>query len=59
MAKTQKAVHVAVVKSKYKDRTYETVLLRHTYREDGKVRVSTCFGPGVIPRFGPTLRAFG
>ena len=41
MAKTQKAVHVAVVKSKYKDRTYETVLLRHTYREDGKVKNET------------------
>ena len=35
------AVHVATTRRKYKDRVYETHLLRRTYREDGKVKHET------------------
>jgi transposase len=35
------AVHVAVTRRHYKDRTYETTLLRRSYREGGKVRTET------------------
>jgi Transposase DDE domain len=35
------AVHVAVTRRHYKDRVYETTLLRRSYREDGKVRTET------------------
>lgn len=35
------AVHVAIVKSFYRDRVYETTLLRRTYREGGKVKHET------------------
>ena len=34
----KRAVHVATVKREYKGTTYVTHLLRHTYREDGKVK---------------------
>ena len=34
----QRAVHVATVKRAYKGKPYVTQLLRHTYREDGKVK---------------------
>ena len=34
----KRAVHVATVKRVYKGKTYVTHLLRHTYREDGKVK---------------------
>lgn len=34
----KRAVHVATVKRVYKGKTYVTQLLRHTYREDGKVK---------------------
>lgn len=34
----QRAVHVSTIKRVYKGKTYVTHLLRHTYREDGKVK---------------------
>ena len=34
----KRAVHVATIKREYKGKTYVTHLLRHTYREDGKVK---------------------
>lgn len=35
------AVHVATTRRHYKDRVYETHLLRRSYREDGKVKTET------------------
>lgn len=35
------AVHVAVTRRHYKDRVYETTLLRRSYREGGRVRTET------------------
>jgi hypothetical protein len=35
------AVHVSVTRRHYKDRVYETTLLRRSYREDGKVKTET------------------
>ena len=37
----RRACHVAEVRRKYKDREYKTVLLRRTYREEGKVKHET------------------
>lgn len=39
--KTQKSVHVATTRRSYKDKVYEAHLLRHSYREDGKVKTET------------------
>jgi transposase len=41
MASRGGAVHVATTKRRYKDRVYETHLLRRSYREDGKVKHET------------------
>lgn len=41
MATRGGAIHVATTKRTYKDRVYETHLLRRTYREDGKVKHET------------------
>jgi transposase len=38
MSTTQRAVHVATITKKHKGKTYVTHLLRHTYRENGKVK---------------------
>jgi transposase len=38
MSTNKRAVHVATIKREYKGKTYVTHLLRHTYREDGKVK---------------------
>jgi transposase len=38
MSTNKRAVHVATIKKQYKGKTYVTHLLRHTYREDGKVK---------------------
>jgi hypothetical protein len=35
------AVHVATTRRHYKDKVYETTLLRRSYREDGKVKTET------------------
>ena len=41
MASRNGAVHVATTVRKYKGKTYQTHLLRRTYREDGKVKHQT------------------
>lgn len=38
MSTEKRAVHVATIKRQYKGKTYVTHLLRHTYREGGKVK---------------------
>ncbi len=38
MSTHKRAVHVATITKQYKGKTYVTHLLRHTYREDGKVK---------------------
>ena len=38
MSNRKRAVHVATIKREYQGKTYVTHLLRHTYREDGKVK---------------------
>ena len=41
MTNNKRAVHVATVTSTHKGKTYVSHLLRHTYREDGKVKQLT------------------
>jgi hypothetical protein len=41
MAKRKGAVHVSTTRRHYKGKTYETVLLRRSYREGGKVKNET------------------
>jgi transposase len=41
MPRRGEAVHVATTTRRYKDRVYQTHLLRRTYREDGKVKHQT------------------
>ena len=36
--RSEGAIHVARIKSRYKDREYESHILRRSYREDGKVK---------------------
>jgi len=38
MSNHKRAVHIATIKRVYKGKTYVSHLLRHTYREDGKVK---------------------
>ena len=38
MSTTERAVHITSVRRTHKGKTYVTHLLRHTYREDGKVK---------------------
>jgi len=38
MSTTKRAVHVATIKRQHNGKTYVTHLLRHTYRENGKVK---------------------
>lgn len=38
MSTSKRAVHVATIKKVHKGKTYVTHLLRHTFREDGKVK---------------------
>ena len=38
MSTNKRAVHVATIKREYKGKTYVTHLLRHTYRQNGKVK---------------------
>jgi len=52
MAKRSGAVHVATTVRRYKDKVYETHLLRRTYREGGKVRHQTV---GNISHLPPDL----
>ena len=41
MASRGGAVHIAITRRHYKDKVYETTLLRRSYREDGKVKTET------------------
>jgi len=41
MSKKQRAVHVATITKTHRGKTYQTHLLRRTYREDGKVKHQT------------------
>lgn len=41
MSRKPRAVHVATIKKTYNGKTYETHLLRRSYREDGKVKHET------------------
>jgi transposase len=41
MSKKPKACHVATISSKHKGKVYKTVLLRRTYRDQGKVKHET------------------
>lgn len=41
MAKRKGAVHLSTTRRHYKGKTYETVLLRRSYRKDGKVKNET------------------
>lgn len=43
------AVHVAVTRRQYKDKVYETTLLRRSYREDGKVKNETVANLSTLP----------
>jgi hypothetical protein len=38
MSTKKRSVHVAIIAKQYKGKTYVTHLLRHAYREDGKVK---------------------
>ena len=38
MSTNKRAVHVATIKKEHNGKTYVTHLLRHTFREDGKVQ---------------------
>ena len=49
MMKTPKSVYVAEIKKPYKDRVYTTYLLRHSYREGGKVKQKTLANLSHLP----------
>jgi len=43
------AMHVVTTRRQHKDKVYETVLLRHSYREDGKVKNETLANLSYLP----------
>ncbi len=49
MAKRGGAVHVATTRRHYKDKVYETTLLRRSYRHDGKVKSETLANLSHLP----------
>ncbi len=49
MAKRGGAVHVATTRRHYKDKVYETTLLRRSYREGGKVKTETLANLSHLP----------
>ncbi len=49
MAKRVGSVYVAEIKSRYKDKVYTSYLLRHAYREDGKVKQQTLGNLSALP----------
>ena len=49
MSKNKRAVHVATIKKRHNGKTYVTHLLRHTYREDGKVKHVTVANLSDLP----------
>jgi hypothetical protein len=44
------AMHVATTRCQHKDKVYETHLLRHSYREDGKVNNETLANLSHLPK---------
>lgn len=50
MAKRVGAVHVSTTRRHYKGKTYETMLLRRSYREGGKVKNETVGDLSHLPR---------
>jgi hypothetical protein len=50
MAKRTGAVHVATTRRHYKGNTYETTLLRRSYRERGKVKNETVGNLSHLPK---------
>jgi hypothetical protein len=42
-------MHIATTRRQHKDKVYETVLLRHSYREDGKVKNETLANLSYLP----------
>lgn len=50
MAKTTGAVYVAEIKRRYKNKVYVYYLLRHAYREGGKVKQRTLGNLSALPR---------
>ena len=55
MAKRGGAVHVAVTRRHYKDKVYETTLLRRSYREGAKVKTETLANLSHLPAETITL----
>ena len=49
MAKRGGAVHVAITRRHYKDKVYETTLLRRSYRQGGKVKTETLANLSHLP----------
>ena len=49
VAKRGGAVHVATTRRHYKDKVYETTLLRRSYRQDGKVKSETLANLSHLP----------
>ncbi|MEW5932788.1 MAG: hypothetical protein AB1816_04325 [Bacillota bacterium] len=49
MTRVATAMHVATTKRTYKGKTYTTYLLRHTYREGGKVKHKTLANLSHLP----------
>lgn len=49
MRKSSNAMHVAITKRTYKGKTYTSILLRQTYREDGKVKHRTLANLSALP----------
>ena len=49
MARRGGAVHVVTTRRHYKDKVYETVLLRRSYREGGKVKTETLANLSHLP----------
>lgn len=49
VAKSAGAVHLSTVRRQYKGRVYETHLLRHSFREDGKVKNRTIANVSALP----------
>src|ERR1700730_15482922 len=49
MARRGGAVHVSTTRRHYKDKVYETTLLRRSYREGGKVKTETLANLSHLP----------
>ena len=49
MAKRPGSVYIAEIKTRYKDKVYTSYLLRHTYRDNGKVKQQTLGNLSSLP----------